>query len=171
MRSATFTLPTAIVVMVIGVLLVRPNCGPSCRTKREQEPVSSLLAPAPPETLVLRERWRIKKDLARRITAERIPLLEAAELFREANGEDGLHYLSLSNPNHSLHELLCRQVIDYVAAAEREMEAEGRTWIGTRVSEELQRELDLRIAAGQFPRPPHRSSGNGMNANSDFERE
>jgi hypothetical protein len=150
-RSVTFTLPTAIIVVVIGVLLVRPNCGSSGRAKEERGRVSWVVSPAPPETIEKQQRWRIKRDLTRRIMNERISLLEAAELFREANGEDGMYSLTLSNPNRSLRELLCRQVIDYVVTVEREWECEGRVCSGTRLSEELQHELDQRIAAGEFP--------------------
>jgi hypothetical protein len=147
-RSVTFTLP-AVAVLMIAVLLVRPDCGPAgCRAKRE--PVSSLLSPIPPESLAIQERWRVKRDLARRVIAERIPLLEAAALFRRANGEDGLQNLALTYPGESLHRLICRQVLDYVETLEREMEQEGHTWTGPRVSECLRREFSRRTAAGEF---------------------
>jgi hypothetical protein len=147
-RSVTFTLP-AVAVVMLAVLLVRPDCGPAgCRAKRE--PVSKLLSPVPPESLAIQERWRVKRDLARRVIAERIPLLESAALFRRANGEDGLQNLAAIHPGESLHKLICRQVIDYVDTREREMEQEGHTWTGPRVSECLRREFDLRAAAGEF---------------------
>lgn len=149
MRSVTFTLP-AVVIVMLAVLLVRPDCGTSPRWAK-REPVSNLLSPVPPETLAMQERWRVKYDLARRIIAERIPLLEAVELFRRANGEDGLHNLAVSHPGQSIHVLLCRQVIEFVATKERDMAEEGHSLTGPRVSECLRREFDWRTAAGEFP--------------------
>lgn len=152
MRSATFTLPVVLVVVVTGVLLFRPACGPSgCRKKQERERVSSIVHPAPPESLAMQQRWRVKSDLARRIITERIPLLEAAKLFGEVNGEDGLQNLTLAHPERSVHELLCRQAVGYVEAEERQMEREGYTFGDPRVSRELRREFDRRMAAGEFP--------------------
>lgn len=156
MRSTTFTLPAAVVVVLAGVLLLRPVSGPSCWKKQERERNSSVLIPSPPEVEAIQRRCLIKRDLARRIIAERLPLLQAAELFREVNGEDGLHTLALTGLDRSINELLCRQVIEYLATEEREMEQAGCVWTGTRWSEELRQDFDRRMAAGEFPPPAAR---------------
>jgi hypothetical protein len=107
--------------------------------------------PAGHEAVAAQRRSLMLHRLARRIIAERIPLLEAAELFREANGKAGLEALVRAMPGRSLREKLCRQVIHFVVA-----ETEAAT--APRVSEALQDELDRRLVAGEFPPEPGMSS-------------
>jgi hypothetical protein len=51
----------------------------------------------------------------------------------------------------SVREKLCRQVIDYVSVIEDEMAAAGQAPGDPRTSDRLRRELDCRLAAGEFP--------------------
>jgi hypothetical protein len=104
------------------------------------------------EASVIRQRILIKRQLAERVLTERIPLLEAAELFRQANGPDGLDGLARSRvPGRSVREKLCRQVIGYVEMAEEDRAAAGRARPHPLVSGVLRAELERRIAAGEFP--------------------
>jgi hypothetical protein len=133
----------------VGVLLYleyrRPSPG---RTARWTE-----LSP-PNEGLVIQHRVIAKNQLARRIVAERIPLLEAAEMFRQMNGEEGMALVTSVPGGRSVREKLCRQVIRYVSVAETDLENEGQIVTGPRVSDALKDELDRRIAAGEFPPEP-----------------
>jgi hypothetical protein len=102
----------------------------------------------------MQKRWRIRRDLTQQILRERIALLDAAELFRQANGEDGMLNLILTGPGQSVREKLCWQVISSVSDMESEWEREGRLFTGPRLSEEMQAELARRRAGGEFPPDP-----------------
>lgn len=115
---------------------------------------SNVLQGVPPEAAAIEQRTLAKRQLARRLLAERTPLLDAAELFNLVNGEEGTLHLTRSVPGRSLREKLCRQVISYVECAERDMECEGYPRAAVPVSDELQRELDRRLAAGEFAADP-----------------
>ena len=117
-------------------------------------PHESLLCPVPSEAQASLYRMRVKSLLARRVLAERIPLLEAAELFRRANGEDGLAALVRSTPGRSVREKLCRQVISYAAVAEAEMRTEGCTSCVWGVAADLEADFNRRLTAGEFPPEP-----------------
>lgn len=116
-------------------------------------PHESQLCPAPPEAQASWQRGRVKRQLARRVIAERIPLPEAAELFRRANGEDGLVVLARGTSGRSMREKLCHQVIMYTAEAEAEMRAEGWTSCAWDTAE-LEADFKRRLAAGEFPPEP-----------------
>ena len=150
MRVEALMLPAVVAIAGAALVLGRYR-EPPVRT----EPGSfDLVEFAPPEVAVLGERTHLKSRLARRVIAERTPLLEAAELFRRANGEGGMQTLVNSVPGRSLREKLCRQVIFYVTTAEVEMERQGRARPGPLVSAALQAEFDRRLAAGGFPPDP-----------------
>jgi hypothetical protein len=123
------------------------------RSARRPAPPIFGVQPPPPEAVVLERRTRAKSLLARRVIAERIPLLDAAEMFREANGEEGMRLVATVR-GRSVREKLCRQVISFVCGAETEMEEDGHTPAGSRASVVLEKELGLRIAAGEFPPDP-----------------
>lgn len=110
--------------------------------------------PAPPEVQSTSRRLVVKEQLARRVVMERMALLEAAELFRRANGEDGLAALARGGPGRSVREKLCRQVVAYAVGAEAEMRAEGYTSCVWGVAADLEAEFQRRLAAGDFPPEP-----------------
>jgi hypothetical protein len=139
-------------VLVVATVTVAIHDSRSAARARRAASVQGI--PAPPEIAEIERRSRVKNHLARRVIEERIPLSEAIKLFDTANGEDGTLCLTLSVPGRSTRERLCRQVILYVLSLESEMEQQGRVWTGTRVSEELQADLDRRLAAGEFPPEP-----------------
>jgi hypothetical protein len=116
--------------------------------------MTTLLQQSPPEVAVLERRIRVKNQLARRVVAERTPLLEAAEWFQQANGEDGMEALIRAMAGRSVREKLCRQVVCFVVDVEEEMEQEGYVPTGPRVSLELRAEFDRLLAAGAFPPEP-----------------
>src|SRR4051794_13104229 len=76
---------------------------------------ANLVHPVSPEADVIQRRALVKNQLARRVAAERTPLLTAAEWFGQANGEDGTETLVRGMPGRSVREKLCRQVILFVA--------------------------------------------------------
>ena len=135
---------------VVELLLLCSRPTPAVNPRR----MTTLLEPSPPEVAVLERRMRVKSQLARRIVAERTLLLEAAEWFRQANGEDGVESLIRTMAGRSVREKLCRQVVIFVADAEHDMEQEGNAPTGPRVSLELQAEFDQLLAAGAFPPEP-----------------
>jgi hypothetical protein len=137
--------------MAVGLLLCLKF--PRPRTAAQGSPYSTLLSPPPPEVEEVVRRLRTKRLLARRVIEEKVPLLEAAELFRAANGERGMRTL-LAIPGRSERERLCRQVIIYVAQREEELKAEGQTPAEPAASVLLERELTRRMAAGEFPPEP-----------------
>jgi hypothetical protein len=110
--------------------------------------------PVPEEVPVIERRTCVKNQLARRVIAERTPLLEAVEWFRQVNGEVGMDGLIRSIPGRSAREKLCRQVIMFVAGNEAEMERDGYSPSAPRVSVELSAELDRLLAAGALPPEP-----------------
>jgi len=116
------------------------------------------VSPVPPEATAIGRRTDAKLQLARRLIIERLPLLDVAEQFAVVNGEYGMRDLIVGGQGRSVREKLCRQVIVYVILVEEEMKEEGHSWSGPRVSEELQRELDRRLAAGEFPPEPEMKS-------------
>jgi hypothetical protein len=120
---------------------------------RDQQ-IYRISSPAP-EADAARRRIGVKNNLARRIIAERIALLEAVDLFYDANGEDGINAVARSIPGHSIREKLCRQVIGYVGSVETELEREGGTGLSDpRWSAVLRAEFDRLLAAGEFPPEP-----------------
>ncbi|MBN9120060.1 MAG: hypothetical protein J0I06_13000 [Planctomycetes bacterium] len=144
MRIVILEVLGAVVALAgVGVLF----CGGRAQTTARH-------GPAPPEAAMLEQRSRVKFALARRLIAERPPLLAAAEWFEQVNGEDGTETLVRSVPGRSVREKLCRQVILYVIAVEGELRREGSLPTGPRASEELQAEFDRRLAAGEFPPEP-----------------
>jgi hypothetical protein len=149
-KIAILKLLGAVLVVATVTVVVRD----SRSAARARRPVIERVSPPPPEVAEFEQRTRVKSHLARRIIAERIPLLEAVELFAEVNGEEGTASLILSVPGRSVREKLCRQVILYVVATENEMEKQGHVWTGTRASEELQAERDRLLAAGALPPDP-----------------
>jgi hypothetical protein len=151
MRVEALKLLAGVAVAGAALLVREYRQPPPVRTEARS---SFMVLSAPPEVAVLVQRAHAKSRLARRVIAERTPLLDAAELFRRANGEDGMLALVDMVEGRSVREKLCRQVIYYVAGAENEMEHEGRVRTGPRVSAELQAELDRRLAAGELPPEP-----------------
>jgi hypothetical protein len=115
---------------------------------------TQLVCRRPPESQVIVARTVVKNQLARRVSVERMPLLDAVESFRRANGEDGLECVTRGLPGRSVQEKLCRQVIRYVSAAEAEMRAEGWTSDAPGYAAELEAEFERRLAAGEFPPEP-----------------
>ena len=105
---------------------------------------------APPESVAALRRTESKTHLARRVVVEQIPLLTAAEMFRQINGDEGMRLLALAVEGCSDRERLCRQVIGYVIAAEAQMEREGSPVPEPRTSAVLRAEFDRRLAAGEF---------------------
>lgn len=110
------------------------------------------VSPAAPEAEASSCRSVVKHQLIRQVLAGRVPLLDAAELFRRANGGDGLVGLVRGMPGRSVREKLCYQVIRYALAAETEMLADGHEPNGWRT--ELEAEFVRRNAAGEFPPEP-----------------
>lgn len=113
-----------------------------------------LQSPPAPEADAAARRSLVKYQLVRQLVAQRVPLLEAVEQFRRANGEDGLASLRVGQPGRSVREKLCRQVISYAQVAEAEMRNEGQLPTSSRVTEEWQTEFDDRLTAGEFPPEP-----------------
>lgn len=114
--------------------------------------VPTLVCPAPPEAHASSCRVTLKNQLIRRVLAERMSLLSAAELFRHANGDDGMAGLVRGLPGRSVREKLCYQVVRYAITVEAEMRDEGREpngWGG-----ELEAEFERRCATGDFPPEP-----------------
>jgi hypothetical protein len=138
------------VALVLGAVAVLYTGRPA----RRPAPAPTLVSRPSPEQMAFEQRALVRAHLARRVVAERIPLLEAAELFGQANGEAGMANLVRFMPGRSVREKLCRQVVDYVAAAEDEMARGGHVWTGPRLSEQFRGELDRRLAAGEFPPDP-----------------
>lgn len=112
----------------------------------------SRVHPAGPEAEASSRRAAVKHQLTRRVLAERMPLPAAAELFRRANGDDGIANLALGLPGRSLRERLSLQVVKYALAVEAEMRAEGHEPNGW--AAELEAEFLRRQAAGEFPPEP-----------------
>jgi hypothetical protein len=141
--------PAAFVVLAAGALF-----GPACRKPTAAPlvvPSSEIALEPPPEVVAIQRRTLAKRQLAFRIIAERTALLEAAEMFRLANGEDGMDCLARNGTQEcSIREKLCRQVIEYVSVAEAELESAGQAPIGPPLSALFQDELDCRLAAGAF---------------------
>jgi hypothetical protein len=148
MRLSDFA-TVAFVVLAVGVLLC-----PACRKPPAQPrpaPASETVSEPPPVLTTIESRTVAKRQLAHRVIAERIPLLEAAEMFRLANGEDGMQRLTWQiTMGATMRERLCRQVIAYVSGVEDDMEAAGHAPTNPPVSALLQAELDRRLAAGEF---------------------
>jgi hypothetical protein len=139
----------AFVVLAAGALL-----GSACRKPTAAPPLvpsSEIVVERPPEVVAIERRTLAKRQLAFRIVAERTPLLEAAEMFRRANGEDGMDRLARNIAmTGSIREKLCRQVIEYVFVAEAEMESAGHAPIDPPLSALFRDELDHRLVAGEF---------------------
>ena len=93
-----------------------------------------------------------KRLAAQRVFNERLPLLAAAELFREASGTEGLMRLGAATGAGTLRERLCRQVIQYVYTIETGHGLTGRPpeWS---YSAELWSELECLLAAGVLAAP------------------
>ena len=140
-------------VLVVATVTAAVHDSRSAARARRAATVRGI--PAPPEVAEIEQRTRVKTHLARRVVEERIPLPEAIKLFDVANGEDGTVCLTLSVPGRSNRERLCRQVILYVISLEADMETRGHVWTGPRASDELQADLDRRLAAGEFPPEPN----------------
>ena len=151
MRSTVLAISAAAAVAV-GLICSWEHWRPPVRSRVPQDP--TVLIETPDEVRLLQYRSQAKARLAQRVIAERIPLPEAAELFREANGEAGMANLRCGMYGRSVREKLCRQVIMFVAAAEYEMELAGQSGARPPVSGVLREELDRRLAAGEFPPEP-----------------
>jgi hypothetical protein len=133
------------------VFLAGSNCGPGPRAADR----STSGQPPPEEVLAAQRRSRVKIELAQRIVVERLGLLEAAELFRLANGDAGLRNLTCAPvPGRSAREKLCEQVISWVELAESDLADAGHRIPEPRPSELLRAELECRIRAGEFPPDP-----------------
>ena len=152
MRQTALVILAAILVGAGVVTLCCQSCKPRSIPHGKQP--RSITEPAPAQTQMYEERSRMKIGLAQRIIAERIPLLDAAEMFRHANEGDAMHNLLRGTPGRSVREKLCRQAISFVSAVEAETEFAEPASPGRPVSTVLQAELDRRIAAGEFPPDP-----------------
>ena len=116
-----------VVLLVFAGLAVGPLFCLNCRNMRPACPAAPVFGvqPRPPEAQRLACRWEAKMRMARRVIAERIPLLMATELFREVIGEDGMG--AIVAPGDTSRERLCRHVIACVQAAEMELDYAGCT--------------------------------------------
>ena len=151
MRITILEILAAAAALVVAIVLFS---APRAPTHAGRTPQRDGFIPAPAEVEAIDSRLRAKNQLARRIATERMPILKAAELFRQANGEDGLAALVYSVPGRSVREKLCRQVIDFVRAAERDFQREGHPLSTPHVSVELQADLDRLLVAGELPPEP-----------------
>lgn len=109
-------------------------------------------SPPTPEAEASACRSSVKHQLIRQVLDGRMPLLDAAELFRRANGDDGLTSLVRGLPGRSVREKLCYQVVRYALAAETDIRASGHEPNGW--GTELEAEFALRCATGEFPPEP-----------------
>lgn len=151
MRQTALTMLAGTALGAVVVFCVEWH-RPPCATG---EPRVGRYLPPDPGCDAIRHRLIVKDRLARRIIVERIALLEAAELFRAANGDDGLVALARGIPGHSIREKLCIQVINYVFSVENDMARDGEPLpSGPRWSAVLRAEFDRRRAAGEFPPEP-----------------
>jgi hypothetical protein len=141
-----------VVVLFAGVVTL--FCVYRAPTHAGRNPHAERGLRVPEEVEVIERRTRVKNQLTRRVIADRTPLLEAAEWFRLANGEDGMDDTIRCIKGRSAREKLCRQVILFVAGNEAEMEREGHSPSAPRVSVELSAELDRLLAAGALPPEP-----------------
>lgn len=92
---------------------------------------------------------QVKRVIARRVFHERLSLLAAAELFREANGREGLARLRATHLSGTLQEHLCRQVIAFIGPLEAEQAGRERP-PEAGYTAGLETELNRLLAAGAF---------------------
>lgn len=119
MRKSAIAAVGVGVVLALGVSAV---CRDAARRPSAQRYEQQYGTNAAPEDILgpLHASSRAKREAALRVIRERLPLLEAAGLFRAANGSAGLQRLRTALPGETVLEQLCRQVISYVAAIEAE---------------------------------------------------
>jgi hypothetical protein len=144
------------ILTILAATLVGAGLIATCRQIHTRTPSPSheepvvLDQPAPPESFAIQQRTLAKRQITRRLIAERIPLLDAAEMFRQANGEEGMKYLRFGALGGSIREKLCRQVIDYVLVIERESQGATQPVPDIPVADALQAELNHLLAVGEL---------------------
>lgn len=140
------------IVVIGGVFAL--GVGAVCRdaVRRPPSPQQPHQCPGlPPDRSLdpLHASSRAKRDAAFRVIRDRLSLLEAAELFRVANGPEGVKRLNLL-PGRTIRERLCRQVIWYVTVIEAERTGAGEGTHEASHVASLMKELERLQAADEL---------------------